>query len=102
MTGIKQLLLAACLVLATTPLAAAEPARILILVGPSTHPPGSHEVAAGGRLMKHCLEHMANVPDVKADVCYEWPQDSALLDAASSIVFIGDIFPPQRMPDSMP
>lgn len=96
----KSLLLAACLVLAAMPLAAAEPARILILVGPSTHPPGSHEVAAGGRLMKHCLEQMANVPDVKADVCYEWPQDSALLDAASSIVFIGDIFPPQRMPDT--
>jgi type 1 glutamine amidotransferase len=96
----KRLLLSACLLLATTLVAAAEPARILILVGPSTHPPGSHEVAAGGRLMKHCLEHMANVPGVKADVWDQWPQDNAVLDAASSIVFIGDIFPPQRMPDT--
>ena len=29
--------------------------RMLIVVGPSNHPPGSHEVAAGGRLMKYCL-----------------------------------------------
>lgn len=100
MTAIKSLLLAACLVLAALPLAAAEPPRILIVVGPSTHPPGSHEVAAGGRLMKHCLEHLANVPGVQAEVCDEWPQDDALLAAVSSVVFIGDIFPPQRMPDT--
>lgn len=30
-------------------------ANVLILVGPSTHPPGTHEVAAGGRLVAHCL-----------------------------------------------
>src|ERR1041384_2418785 len=82
------------------PLFAAAPARILIVVGPTDHPPGSHEVAAGGRLMKHCLEHMANVPDVKVDLFNEWPRDNAILDAASTVVFIGDTFPPQRLPDS--
>ena len=52
------------------PLAALHAAdmRVLIVVGPSNHAPGSHEVAAGGRLMKHCLENMANLPGVKADV----------------------------------
>ena len=74
--------------------------RVLIVVGPSTHPPGSHEVAAGGRLMKHCLESMENVPGVKADVVTEWPKDQAVLDAASTVVFIGDTFPLQRMPDT--
>jgi type 1 glutamine amidotransferase len=77
---------------------AAEPARVLIVVGPTTHPPGSHEVAAGGRLMKQCVEHMANVSNVKADVIYEWP-GQALRDAASTVVFIGDIFPPNRLPN---
>ena len=30
----------------------------LIVVGPSTHPPGSHEVEAGGRLIEYCLEKL--------------------------------------------
>lgn len=87
----------------SSPLTAAEPsairAHVLIVVGPSTHPPGSHEVAAGGRLIQHCLEHMDNVPGVKADVVYEWPSQS-LRDAASAIVFTGDQFPPNRLPNA--
>ena len=70
------------------------------MVGPSNHPPGTHEVAAGGRLMKHCIEHMANVPGVKADVFNEWPKDQAVRDAAATIVFIGDTFPPNRLPNA--
>ena len=73
--------------------------RVVIVVGPSTHAPGTHEVAAGGRLMQWALENMANVPDVKADVLYEWPSDRRVFQDARGIVFIGDIFPPQRMPD---
>lgn len=72
--------------------------RVLIIVGPSTHPPGTHEVAAGGRLMRWALENMSNVPGVKADIVYEWPNKDAL-QAATTIVFAGDTFPPQRMPD---
>ncbi len=80
--------------------AADEPTRVLIVVGPSTHPPGSHEVAAGGRLVKQCLEHADKVKDVEADVFYEWPQDAAARDRAATIVFLGDTFPPARLPDS--
>ena len=76
----------------------AAPARFLIVVGPSAHPPGSHEVAAGGRVMQHCLEHMLNVPGVKADVVEAWP-DQALRDRASTSVFIGDTFPAGRFPN---
>jgi len=78
---------------------ASETARVLIVVGPSNHPPGSHEVAAGGRVLKHCVENMANMPGVKADVVYEWP-DKALRDAASTVVFIGDTFPAGRFPNA--
>jgi type 1 glutamine amidotransferase len=74
-------------------------ARVLIVVGPSTHPPGSHEVAAGGRLLKHCLENMSNLPGVKADVVEGWP-DQTLRDAAATVVFIGDTFPPNRLPNA--
>ncbi len=80
-------------------LAAAEPCGILIVVGPSDHPPGTHEVAASGRLLKHCLEHMPNRPRVSAEVVYEWPS-KAQLESASSIVFLGDTFPANRFPDS--
>jgi type 1 glutamine amidotransferase len=87
-----------CLAFCISSIFAADPARILIVVGPSNHPAGSHEVAAGGRLMKHCIETMANVPGVKADVVYEWPAQ-ALRDAASTVVFIGDTFPVGRLPN---
>ena len=77
----------------------AEPHRILIIVGPTNHPPGTHEVAAGGRVMQHCLEHMDNLPGVKADIVYEWPAKE-LRDAAASVVFIGDTFPANRLPNA--
>lgn len=80
--------------------APAEPARVLIVVGPSNHPPGTHEVAAGGRLMQHVLQHLDNVPGIQADLCFEWPQQAAVRNRAGTVVFIGDIFPPQRLPDS--
>jgi len=100
--GLCTLTLAFCGVLTSLVAAdaAASETRVLIVVGPSTHPPGTHEVAAGGRLMKHCLENMANVPGVKADVVYEWPSDPAVLEGVATVVFIGDIFPPMRLPDS--
>jgi type 1 glutamine amidotransferase len=56
-------------------------------------------VAAGGRLMQWALENMGNVSGVKADVVYEWPKERRVFETASTIVFIGDTFPPQRMPD---
>jgi type 1 glutamine amidotransferase len=76
--------------------AADAAARVLVVVGPSSHPPGTHEVAAGGRLLKHCLE----AAELKAEVATEWPADGekAFADVAS-VVFIGDLFPPEVMPD---
>lgn len=77
----------------------ANETRILIVVGPSSHPPGSHEVAAGGRVLKHCLEQMENLPGVKTDLVEGWP-NQAQRDAAASLVFIGDFFPPNRLPNA--
>jgi type 1 glutamine amidotransferase len=78
---------------------AAEPTRILIVVGPTNHPPGTHEVAASGRVLQHCLENMTNLPGVKADIVYEWP-NQALREAAATIVFTGDTFPANRLPNA--
>ncbi len=99
MNTLRQLLATLLLTLFSGSVSAAEPARILIVVGPKDHPPGTHEVAAGGRVLKHCLDNMANVSGVKVDLFYEWPKDKAVRDAASTIVFIGDTFPPNRLPN---
>ena len=91
------------IVLAIGSLAAAAIAadtRVVIVVGPSNHPPGTHEVAAGGRLIQWALGNMRNVPGIKAEVFYEWPKDKNVLNTANAIVFMGDTFPPQRMPDT--
>jgi type 1 glutamine amidotransferase len=70
--------------------------KIAIIVGPSTHPPGTHEVPAGGRLLAHCLNHMTGMKPVRAEVFSTWPGKSAL-DNVATIVFLGDLFPPERM-----
>ncbi len=75
-------------------------AQILIVVGPSSHPPGSHEAAAGGRLLAHALEHAENLRGVRTEVVAEWPQDRKRLEEVAAVVFIGDTFPPMRMPQS--
>lgn len=73
--------------------------NVVIVVGPSSHPPGTHEVAAGGRLLKWALENMENVPGVEAGVFFEWPKERQVLETANAIVFLGDLFPPLRMPE---
>ena len=77
----------------------AGPDRVLIVVGPTDHPPGTHEVAAGGRVLQHCVENMVNLPGVKADLVYEWP-DAAMRETAATVVFIGDTFPANRFPNA--
>lgn len=81
------------------PSVAAEPTRILIVVGPSTHPPGTHEVMASARLLKKCLENAKNVPNIEAKIVNAWPnQDDQ--QSASTLVLLGDTFPPHRFPNS--
>lgn len=79
---------------------AADPpaTRIAIVIGPSSHPPGTHEVEAGARVMEHCLNHLEGMPPVRAEVFTEWP-GTVKLEGTASIVFIGDLFPPVRMDD---
>lgn len=71
--------------------------QILIVAGPSSHPPGTHEVLAGARLMKHCLENISNTAPIQTEIAEKWPENQALLSKYSCLVFIGDIFPPMKM-----
>src|SRR5438128_58676 len=76
-----------------------SPANVLIVVGPSTHPPGTHEVAAGARLVEHCLNHAENVSGIQAKAMTQWPDDRQLLQKAATVVFTGDRFPPEELPN---
>ncbi len=85
--------IASTIVLAGTLGCAAEPeTKVLILVGPSSHPPGTHEVQAGGRLLAHCLAAL----NINAEVRTDWPTSGT--EKYAAIVFIGDLFPPEVMP----
>lgn len=76
--------------------AADPPGRVLVLIGPSGHPPGTHEVQAGGRLLAHCL----TAAGVKAEARADWPADGAKAFAdVAAVAFIGDLFPPEVMPN---
>ncbi len=75
-------------------------AVIRIIVGPSKHPPGTHEVPATGRLLKHLIERAVvslNRSDIAVEIHDAWPAHSQDLDNTSSFVFVGDFFPPSRM-----
>lgn len=86
--------------LGSTSIAADDPKRrILIVVGPSSHPPGTHEVAGGGRLLKYALEKSDNLSGVTADIVTEWPAEAKDLAGVKCVAFIGDMFPPAVMKD---
>jgi len=87
--------------LAIAPLLATASAcadTIHFIVGPSNHPPGTHEVAASTRLLQFCVEQARPVltPGLKTVVHDGWPEDPAALMGARAIVFNGDQFPPVR------
>jgi hypothetical protein len=67
--------LTVCFWTSSATLAQTSPPRVAIVVGPSSHPPGTHEEAAGARLMKYCLENMIGGPSVTAQVWDQWPDD---------------------------
>ena len=65
----------------TSAYAADAATRVLIVVGPSKHPPGTHEVEAGGRVLKHCLEATEKL---KAEIVTEWPAEGEKADVLLS------------------
>src|SRR6476620_2672754 len=94
-------LLIACMCLSGAPgqELRSAPTNVLIVVDPSTHPPGTNEVAAGARLLEHCLTHAENVPGIQAHAVSNWPGDRKSLQNVATVVFTGDRFPPEEMPD---
>ncbi len=76
--------------------AADQVKNVLIVVGPSNHPPGTHEVAAGARVMERCL---SQIDGVHVDLVQGWPEAKKVAAEAATIVFIGDIFPPAMLPE---
>lgn len=74
--------------------------RVLFVVGPSGHPPGTHEVAASARLLKYCVDQVSAGRGIETTVSEGWPPDPAVLDHVRVVVFTGDMFPPFRFANS--
>ncbi|MEM1062954.1 MAG: ThuA domain-containing protein [Planctomycetota bacterium] len=73
-------------------------AAVLIVVGPSDHPAGTHEPAAGARLLAAAVA-ASEATDLDAAVSEGWPSAERLA-AARTVVFLGDRFPANRLPDA--
>ena len=79
--------------------AAEAKTKVLVVAGPSKHPPGTHEAAAGARLVAYCLEHAQGVKPIQATVVSEWPKDPSAFQDVATIVFFGDLFPAETLDD---
>jgi type 1 glutamine amidotransferase len=67
---------------------AAETAKIVLVAGRPSHPPGDHEFNAGCKLLAKCLAEVPGVDPVF--VPGGWPKDEAVFDGARTIVFFMD------------
>ncbi len=74
--------------------------RVLFVVGPSTHKPGTHEVAAGCRLLADLLQNSKNAGTIHCTISEGWPSDATTLENVNTIVFSGDRFPLAEMPNT--
>jgi type 1 glutamine amidotransferase len=66
----------------------AETAKIVLVAGRPSHPPGDHEFNAGCKLLAKCLAEVPGVDPVF--VPGGWPKDEAVFDGARTIVFFMD------------
>jgi type 1 glutamine amidotransferase len=75
------------LALAASSLIAAD-AKIVLLAGTPSHPPGMHEYNAGMILLAQCLRQNPGVNPVV--VKGGWPADESVFDGAAAVVFFMD------------
>ncbi len=66
----------------------AQTKDVLMIAGPPSHGYGSHEHYAGLKVLEESI--LASTDDVKLTVVRGWPNDSALIDAADTIVLYCD------------
>lgn len=71
--------------------------RVLIVSGPSQHPPGTHESAAGARVLRSLLGQVEAIGPDGVTIVEEWPVDRSVLDRADVLVFVGDVFPGETL-----
>ncbi len=78
-----------CLLISLTlmPFTAAEKS-ILFIAGAKSHGPGQHEHPAGCELLAKHLQHSGL--GIQAEVSLGWPQDSAKISGADTLVIYGD------------
>jgi len=68
--------------------AQAAGAKVVLIAGVPSHPPGSHEFNAGTKLLVKCLKEIPGVDPVF--VAGGWPQDESVFEGAKAVVFYMD------------
>src|SRR4051812_10620704 len=76
------------LVAAAPSAARAADAKIVLIAGTPSHPPGAHEFNAGTKLLVKCLKEVPGVDPVF--VAGGWPEDESVFQGAKSVVFFMD------------
>src|SRR5215468_1378243 len=71
-----------------SPATAADNAKIVLIAGRPSHPPGAHEFNAGTKLLVKCLKEVPGVEPVF--VAGGWPEDVSVFNGAKSVVFFMD------------
>ena len=65
-----------------------QAAKLVIIAGKPSHPPGMHEFNAGVQLLAKCLSEF---PGLKTEfVLNGWPEDESIFDDADAVVFYMD------------
>lgn len=69
---------------------AEEPAKIVIIAGPPSHPSGQHEFFAGSTILARALNDQSGLPVNVEVVRNGWPEDESVLEDAAAIVIYSD------------
>src|SRR5947199_729318 len=66
----------------------AADAKIVLIAGKPSHPPGAHEFNAGTKLLVKCLKEVPGIDPVF--VAGGWPEDEGVFQDAKAVVFFMD------------
>ena len=84
----RSVLLSLLLLAIASVTAIAEPAKVVIIAGKPSHPPGMHEFNAGVQLIKKCL---ADFKELDVHISLNgWPKDESMFDDAKAVIFYMD------------
>ena len=87
--------------MAVTALGLLSPPEVLLVVGPSSHPPGTHEVAKTATILQEALNRPLAGTGLASRIVTDFPKIETEFDGVRTVVFLGDLFPLTRLPSQV-